>query len=725
MNPIQMNDWNIKDIILVVLVFQLIIWITAIIQTNNVHFPIIRELSSFIVLFFLNGVLILRIFNIHQLGNIKTILYSVGLSIASLMFFGMLIDLVYPLLGITKPISLIPLLVTFTLFAGFLSILAYLRDSIYDKPSILNTDGNNIPILIFLILPFLSIYGTYIMNYYQNSTLLILMFIIIAFIPFLVAFDKFIPREIYPLAILSIALTLIFSSSLFTNYISGWDINQEFYFSNLVVTSSHWDSSIPDLLNAMLSLVITVPIFSKISGLNIVNIFKIVYPAIFTLVPLALYQIFKNQTNARMSFMGCFLFVSIFMFFLEMPYLARQEIGELFFVLMIMLMVETQLNSKKLSLLTIIFIPALLVSHYSMDYIYIFLVLTAYIVILIRNLNLPERYNRLGTLPIINYFFVKVKDEDTFKMRYKLQLVLLFGVTIIYYLLVSSSVLFHLTVSTIHNLISMSYLFLFNPKALMVVGIVTSAHSHLRTIALILDLIIEGLIGLGVLFLLARRTGLKFNENYGLFSVMSFFLLILVLVVPFLAGALNPERFYQIALIFLSIFFVVGFIGIFNILNRILGYKWSKKSIYHTSLKFMALFLAVSLIFNSGVVYELLGDTPSNLSLHSSMDGPKFNTQEVNSAQWIATYRTNNFVYADEYKSLLLNGYIPYNQSAPINFELIASNQSYLFFGTYNIQNDKIGVQQPGVSTLLYEEYKKPLVVRNKIFDDGGSQIWH
>jgi uncharacterized membrane protein len=202
-------------------------------------------------------------------------------------------------------------------------------------------------------------------------------------------------------------------------------------------------------------------------------------------------------------------------------------------------------------------------------------------------------------------------------------------------------------------------------------------------------------------------------------------MLILVLTVPFLAGALNPERFYQIALIFLSIFFVVGFIGIFNILNRILGYKWSKKSIYHTSLKFMALFLAASLIFNSGVVYELFGDTPSNLSLHSTMDGPKFNTEEVNGAQWMAINKINNNMYADQYRFLLLNGYIPYNQSAPVDNQMITSNQSYFFFGTYNIQNDKIAIPQPGGTTVTYIKYKNTLSSKNKIFDDGGSQIWN
>ncbi len=47
------------------------------------------------------------------------------------------------------------------------------------------------------------------------------------------------------------------------------------------------------------------------------------------------------------------------MFFLEMPYLARQEIGELFFVLMIMVMVEKNLSRRQLSILTVFFIPAL------------------------------------------------------------------------------------------------------------------------------------------------------------------------------------------------------------------------------------------------------------------------------------------------------------------------------------------------------------------------------
>ena len=725
MNPFQMNDWNIKHLFVVVIIFQIVLWLTIISDLIGIHIPIIRGISALISLFFLNGVLILRILRIHGLESIKSILYSIGLSIASIMFFGMFIDLVYPFLGITRPISLMPLLITFTLFAAFLCILSYLRDRTYHNSLPLDITGYTNPLLVLLLIPFLSIFGTYLMNYYQNNTLLMLMFILIAFIPFLVAFDKFLPKKLYPLAIFSIALTLLFSTSLLTTYITGWDINLEYYFSNLVVTNSYWNSSVPDLLNAMLSLVITVPIFSKISGLSVVSIFKIVYPVLFALVPLGLFQIYKDQTNNRIAFFACFLFVSVFMFFLEMTYLARQEIGEIFFVLLLMLIVENKLSSKNLLILTIIFIPALLVSHYSMDYIYIFLVFTAYLIILIRNLNLPSKYNFLGKLPIINYFFVKIEQPEAYKMHYNLQLLLLFSVTILYYFLVSSSVLFHLTLVTLNNLISFGFLFLFNPKALEAVGIVTSEKSFLRTIALVLHLIIEFLIGVGILLLITRRTEMKFKENYGLFSVMSFLMLILVLTVPFLAGALNPERFYQIALILLSIFFVVGWIGIFILLNRIFRSKWTINSVYHTSLKFLAIFLAISLIFNSGVVYELAGDKPTSMSLHSTMDGPKFNTMEVTGAQWITNYRTNNRVYADSYRFLILNGYIQYNKSEQINNNSLTNPSSYIYVGTYNIENDKFGLSEAGSNTLIYSKYQNAILVRKKIFDDGGSQIFH
>ncbi|WP_048190936.1 DUF2206 domain-containing protein [Methanobacterium sp. SMA-27] len=722
LNPLKMNDWNIKHLIIIIIIFQALTWITTILNYREIDIPFLRVFTTFIVMFFLNGILILRILRIHEIGNIKTILYSFGLSITTIMFFGMLVDLVYPFLGIDKPISTFPLLITFTLFTAFLCVLSYRRDNIFNRPEKLNFEGISVPLLTLLLIPFLSIFGTYAMNVYNSNIILILMFFIIAFIPLLVAYNKFIPEKLYPMAIFSMSITLLFSTSLISSYLTGWDINLEYYFSNLVVNSSYWNSSIPDLLNAMLSLVIIVPIFSKISGLSVVSIFKVIYPFLFAFVPLGLYSIFKNQTNTKIAFFACFLFVSIFMFFLEMPYLARQEIGELFFILIIMLTIEDKLSDRNILIFTLFFIPALLVSHYSMDYIYIFMVLTAYLIVLIRNMNLSNKYPRLGRWPILSFFFIKGESKDNIKMRYVMQIILLFSITASYYFLVSSSVLFHLTITTINNLITIGLQFLFNPKALAAVGIVTSEKSFLRTIALVFHLLIEFFIAIGILALILRRTGQKFNENYSLFSVMSFVLLILVLVVPFLAGALNPERFYQIALIFLSVFFVVGWIRLSDFINKLFKYKWNPKSVMETSFKLMALFLAISLMFNSGVVYELLNDKPTSMVLHSSMDGPKFNNIEVVGAEWITEYRVNDNVHADSYRFLLLNSLIPYAQAKSGFYS--PNNGSYMFLGTYNLLTGEFGIPAIGYTTLKYYSVENLTSEGSSIYDNGGSKIF-
>ena len=724
MNPFQMNDWNIKHIFIFVLVVQIILLVTAGLNNIGLNIPIIQVIAAFISLIYLNGILILRILKIHGLGNIENFLYAVGLSIAVGMFFGMLINLTYPFLGITKPISLIPLIITFTIFTGFLLALSYMRDRTYDKPTSIDLTGIINPILVFTLLPFLAIFGTSLMNYYHNNIILIFMYILIAILPLLAAFKVFLPKKLYPFAIFSIALSLLFSTSLLSSYITGWDINTEYFFSNLVVTNQYWNSSIPQMLNAMLSLVIIVPVFSKLSGLNVVWIFKIVYPFIFALVPVGLYTIFKKQTNSRIAFFSCFLFVSIFMFFLEMPYLARQEIGELYFVIMIMLMVEKNLNQRNLMILTVIFIPALLVSHYSMDYIYIFLVLSSYIIVLLRNLNLPRKIHFLGRWSFTKFFFVKNEETDTFTMRYKLQLILLISITAIYYILVSSSELFNLTIFTMHSIVSLGLSYIFNPGAHMALGIVTGVKSPLRIIALVLQLIIQAVIAVGILLLIYRRTGMKFNENYSIFSVMGFLMLILVLVVPFLAGALNPDRFYQIALILLSVFFVVGWIALFNLLNRILGSKWTVKSVYNISLKFIAVFLAISLIFNSGAVYEIFRDNPSNMSLHSSMDGPQFNEMEITGVEWLMEYKVYNLVYADGFRFLLLNGYNYYTNNIPITNTTVFQKNSYLFLGTYNIDHNQIGIPTLGANVLKYIDDSNLTSTRDKVFDDGGSQVY-
>jgi uncharacterized membrane protein len=165
---------------------------------------------------------------------------------------------------------------------------------------------------------------------------------------------------------------------------------------------------------------------------------------------------------------------------------------------------------------------------------------------------------------------------------------------------------------------------------------------------------------------------------------------------------------------------VVGWIGSFKILNRILRYKWKKETVYKNSLKLISIFLAISLIFNSGAIYEVFHDKPTSMSLSSTMDGPKFNNMEIAGAGWLNDNKLNFYVYSDLYRGLLLNGFFINDRTSLVNNTNV-SQPSYIYLGTYNIMYNQIAIAAKGSSPVAY--FNGNYSYANKIFDDGGSWV--
>ena len=381
---IQMNDWEIKKFLKVVLAIQLAVWGVIGLDVIGLQIPILRQLICFIYLTFIPGIIILRILKLHKLGNIETMLYTVGLSIATLMFTGLFMNTVYPFFGISEPISITPLIFTISVIVFVLCILSYVRDKDFSDPSFIDIGEVLSPPALFLcLIPFLSIFGTYFMNFYQNNILLMLLILVIVLIAVLIGFDKFIPKNLYPLAVFVIAISLLFHAALISMYIWGWDIHIELYLTNLVKMNGIWDSTMPCTYNAMLSIVMVAPIYSNISNMEITWVFKIIYPLLFSLIPLGLYRVFQKQTNDKIAFLSCFFFMSGYIFYTEILALARQQIAELFLVLLILLMVDKNMNKIKRSFLFIVFGISLTVSHYGLSYIYMFCLISAWLILVL------------------------------------------------------------------------------------------------------------------------------------------------------------------------------------------------------------------------------------------------------------------------------------------------------------------------------------------------------
>lgn len=577
-NIFKMNDLEISTFLYVLIVIQVSVLILILLDTFVINVSLIREILSIFYLLFVPGILMLRIFKLHELSIIETIFYSVGLSISSLMFLGALIDLLLPALGIAKPITLFYILITMTTFVIILSIISYFRDRDYQGNSFIEIKELPSPILLSLcLIPFLAVFGTYLMNYYQSNIILMIMIAVIALMPILVAFNK-IPRIIYPFLTFIISLSLLFHTSLISNYIWGWDMQIEYFLAYGVIHNSFWNPNYYNSINDMLSITIFGPIISILSGLNITWVLKIVYPLIFSLVPVGLFWIFKKQTSDKIAFLSVFFFMSIFTFYTELNQLGRQEIAEFFFIPFLILLLNDSMRPIKRSILMVIFALSLVVSHYGFAYVFALTLAFVYLILFLTDRKLISTLiNRLRKVNLKDINPIKTKDP-----RIRITFVALFIIFALSWYIYTAKSFNFISIILIGAHISGSFTDLFNPQTAQgLYALTVDISLPLHNIAKYLNLLFQLFIGIGVLLslykLIITPEIIKFKREFMIFAIVALFILFMSIALPYFSSALNETRLYHITLFFLAPFTVIGGIESFKILNKCFRRSWTVK----------------------------------------------------------------------------------------------------------------------------------------------------
>ena len=712
-NPLQMNDWKIKKFFRIILAIQLALWGLIGLDALGIQIPIARQLIGFIYLTFVPGFILLRILKLHQLGNIETILYTIGLSISILMFTGFFMNFFLPSVGISGPISIVPLVVVIGAVVLILCIICYIIDRNFQHSNFIDLSNVLSPSVLFLsLIPFLAIFGTYAVNFYHVTSILILMLILIPALAILIAFDMFISRKIFPFAVLLIAISLLFHNSLISMYVWGWDINLELYLASFVKMHSIWDPTIPSTCNGMLSLVMLAPIYSIISNLSITWVFKIIYPFLFSLVPLGLYRVFQKQTDSKIAFVSCLFFISFPVFYTEMLQLARQQIAELFIVLLILLMIDKDMDKPIRSALMIIFSVSLALSHYGLSYIFMLCLILAWIIfILAENPKIRKMMNnsflnfgREDGDPALNPNCLKSEDRSI-----NLAFVILFiTFTLTWYMFVSDSSVFNMVVNIeklIINRISSDFL---DPDSVqgLKLSLGQSAPGLLHDLNKAMNYFNQIFIIIGGIVLLLRFKVTKFEFEYITFAELNLGLCFAGVTVPFFASAINMSRLYHITLIFLAPLCVIGGIAVIRGIIKLVGISWTDR-LMSISIKILSIYFAIFLLYQSGIVFELTEGSSYSYSLNMTMDFPRFNDREVSGAVWLNNERGNNTMYADGNRILLLAGF---EQDLLSRFPV---DSSYIYLGTYNLKEN------------FLESYSQMIYDRDKIYANGGSLVYY
>ena len=210
-NPLLMNDWPRKRALITVLSLQFLVWVLIELAATGVQIPLLRGLVVSVYLLYIPGILVLRVLRLHQLGGVRTPLFAVGLSLATVMGTGLLMTTLYPLLGFDRPLALVPVVMTEGVIITLLVALSYWRDHSPTEGGII--DQRDVPtpaVLALCLLPFLSIFAAYAMNAYSSNMLLLALIIIIAITALWISTSASVPKELYPLAVFVIAVALLY-----------------------------------------------------------------------------------------------------------------------------------------------------------------------------------------------------------------------------------------------------------------------------------------------------------------------------------------------------------------------------------------------------------------------------------------------------------------------------------------------------------------------------------
>jgi uncharacterized membrane protein len=226
---------------------------------------------------------------------------------------------------------------------------------------------------------------------------------------------------------------------------------------------------------------------------------------------------------------------------------------------------------------------------------------------------------------------------------------------------------------------------------------------------------------------------LKFKVEYLSLSIVFFMILLIAIVVPNFSSALNTSRLYQITLILLAPFCVIGGTILFKQLLFFVDHNqfWMQKTTI-LSLKILSIFFLIFLLFNTGWIYEMANDESKTSYSLSSIDYPKFNHQDVLGKEWLCNVNNINTtngrcIYADGYRLLLfLTSFDAENLLNLGNVEQI-SKSSYIYFSTYNtVENKILIVKANGVNSKIgYVNCNEYISFKNKIYDNHGSIIYY
>jgi uncharacterized membrane protein len=700
---------------LFVYLFCHIIFCAGVIFLNylDIFIPILNTFYSVFIIVYLTIFLGYQFLDNFLEDNPKSvqILLSVALSLSILMISGFILNMILPVFEINKPINIE---IQFILI-NFLFILAFVINFFY-RPS--NSKISLTPQKLravfknkgLIFLPFFILFPILgwhfqeigIINYYA----IFLILLIIA----MVVYTLYCNQSGFDYAyIYFISLGLLYSFSLNSNLIFGYDIHFEYFTANQVLINQIWDPiKYAFGTNQMLSSTILPSYYVNLANIDLTTFFKFVYPMLFAFLPVGLYEIFLWFSNRTYALIGIYFFIFQITFFTEMTMLFKQAISEIFLIALLICFFNIKKDQNYPKYLIPIFSFSLIASHYGFSTIVLIYFIFFFLIFKILNYFKQE----WGRYKLDNYIYLYI---------------ILFLVYFIYIALSGFKGLIEIQQKILNEFGSQIFESInpFNPythdSPILSLLDVTNQNIKMSFIRYLNSYIIrftQLLILIGSIKLFYDSIHKKSNgkNSFLIFIAISLIILIFALIVPYFSQGLNMTRTYHITLIFLAITIPYGIQFITDNICKAIRIKSVAKF-------FSVFFVIVFLLFQTGVM-GLVFNEYNSPNISQKIDNPAqfygayTHESEKYGAEWISQKGTD-VVFSDSTAAqhvLTSYGNLFHSSSSYYQKNI---DSGYLYLRNVNINYDVF----PSISNFVYSpaSLKDIIIVNNQnlVYNNG------
>jgi uncharacterized membrane protein len=305
-------------------------------------------------------------------------MYSFGLVVLAIMVVGLAINYLLPLLGVSRPLDRIPVVVTLLVVLSGLALWRRDRWRLTDgldgggRSGLPTIDWRDQVLLIAGTITLVgAVAGALRLNNGASGAVTLAMLVCASLVLLgLCAWRIHLRGSTILATIYLVSLSLLLMTSLRGWLTTGHDVQREFRVFQLAANHGLWDVHLyENAYNACLSVTILPTVVQHVTGVADVFVYKTVFQLLYAFCPVIIYLITRRFATRLIAILAAVYFIAFPTFFTDMPFLNRQEVAFVFVGLALLVITNQEWSVWARRIGFVVFAIGVILSHYSTTYV--------------------------------------------------------------------------------------------------------------------------------------------------------------------------------------------------------------------------------------------------------------------------------------------------------------------------------------------------------------------